>query len=124
MRMFSEILADVATEEELKNFFAKYFRIKLSTKNYIDLYTAQILFEFKFDASLTNIQMLYYIRHLKFGNDIRTPSKNTCIVTRGAAIFFPTEKFSAFIRHKIYDWDLAPSSLCMRNFFDKKIPPH
>ena len=50
MRMFSEILADVATEEELKNFFAKYFRIKLSTKNYIDLYTAQILFEFKFDA--------------------------------------------------------------------------
>lgn len=122
MKPLSEILADAATEEELKNFFAKYFRIKLSTKNYIDLYTAQILFEFKFDAPLTSIQTratciaqtLYYIRRLKFGNEIRTPSKNICVVTRGAAIFFPTEKFSAFIRRKTYDWDLAPSSPCKK----------
>lgn len=122
MKPLSEILADAATEEELKNFFAKYFRIKLSTKNYIDLYTAQILFEFKFDAPLTSIQTratciaqtLYYIRRLKFGNEIRTPSKNICVVTRGAGIFFPTEKFSDFIRRKTYDWDLAPSSPCKK----------
>lgn len=122
MKTLSEILADAATEEELKNFFAKYFRIKLSTKNYIDLYTAQILFEFKFDAPLANIQTraaciaqtLYYIRRLKFGNEIRTPSKNICVVTRGAAIFFPTADFSAFIRRKTYDWDLAPSSPCKK----------
>lgn len=122
MKTFSEILADAATEEELKNFFAKYFRIKLSTKNYIDLYTAQILFEFKFDAPLANVQTraaciaqtLYYIRRLKFGNEIRTPSKNICVVTKTAAIFFPTADFSAFIRRKTYDWDLAPSSPCKK----------
>lgn len=53
----AQTLADASTEEELKNFFAKFFRIKLSTKNYIDLYTAQILFEFKLDAPLANVQM-------------------------------------------------------------------
>ena len=122
MKTLHEILSDAATEEELKNFFAKFFKLKLSTKNFIDLYTAQILFEFKFDAPINNIQTraaavaqtLYYIRRLKFGSDIRTPSKNICVVTKYAAIFFPTDNFSAFIRRKSYDWDLAPSSPCKK----------
>ena len=58
MKTLSKILLDAATEEELKNFFAKFFRLKLSTKNYIDLYTPQILFEFKYDAPLKNVQTL------------------------------------------------------------------
>ncbi len=117
-----QALADAATEEELKNFFAKFFRLKLSTKNYIDLYTPQIIFEFKYDAPLKNVQTLaavvaqtlYYVRRLKFGSELRTPSRNICVVSKNFAAFFPTDNFSAFIRNKTYDWDLAPSSPCKK----------
>ena len=49
-------LKNAQTEEEVKFLFAKFFNLKISTKNYIDLYTPQILFEFKFDADLNNVQ--------------------------------------------------------------------
>ena len=62
MKNLSEILTAAVTEEELKNFFAKFFRIKLSTKNFIDLYTPQILFELKFNAPLKNPQTQKHCR--------------------------------------------------------------
>lgn len=128
MKHLNEILSDAATEEEVKNFFAKFFRIKLSTKNFIDLYTPQILFEFKFDAPIKNIQirakivaqMLYYVRRLKFGRDSRTPSQNICIVTKNSAAVFKTDSFDNFIKRKSYDWDLAPSSPCKKLVDDLK----
>lgn len=116
-----QTLAEANTEEELKNFFAKRFKIKLATKNFIDLYTQQILFEFKLDKNLKNpqtlaeivAQTLYYVRRLKFGNDYRPVSENICIVTKNFAVIFPTDSFAAFYDDKnAYDWDLAPSSPC------------
>ena len=56
MKNLYETLQPAQTEEELKNLFAKFFALKLDTKNYIDLYTPQILFEFKFDENLNNLQ--------------------------------------------------------------------
>ena len=56
-RLF-QTLAEANTEEELKNFFAKRFKLKLDTKNFIDLYTLQILFEFKLDKNLKNPKVL------------------------------------------------------------------
>ncbi len=123
MKNLFEILSAAATEEELKNFFAKFFRIKLSTKNFIDLYTPQILFKFKLNAPLKNpqtraaaiAQMLYYIRRLKFGNDALTPSNNVCIVTKFAAVFFPIKIFADFYNdNSKYDWDLKPSLPCKK----------
>lgn len=122
MKHLNEILSDASTEEELKFLFAKFFGLKLSTKNYIDLYTPQILFEFKFDAPLKNLhvradivaQTLYYVRRLKFGKDIRAVSENICVVSKTAAAFFKTDGFDEFIRRKTYDWDLAPSSPCKK----------
>ena len=118
-----QTLADANTEEELKNFFAKRFKIKLATKNFIDLYTAQILCEFKLDKNLKNpqtlaeivAQTLYYVRRLKFGNDYRPVSQNIAIVTKNFAAIFPTDSFAAFYDDKnAYDWDLAPSSPCKK----------
>ncbi len=118
-----QTLAEANTEEELKNFFAKRFKLKLDTKNFIDLYTRQILFEFKLDKNLKNpqtlaeivAQTLYYVRRLKFGNDYRPVSQNICIVTKNFAAIFPTESFAAFYDDKnAYDWDLAPSSPCKK----------
>ncbi|MBR4903067.1 MAG: hypothetical protein IKZ53_00165 [Selenomonadaceae bacterium] len=115
-----QTLQAALTEEELKNFFAKYFHIKLSTKNFIDLYTPQILFEFKLDSNLHNNQILakivaqtlYYVRRLKFGSDFRPVSQNIAIVTKSAAVIFPTETFATFYDDDNFDWDLAPSSPC------------
>lgn len=127
-----EILAQASTEEELKNFFAKFFRIKLSTKNFIDLYTPQIIFEFKLDAPLKNVQIrattvaqtLYYIRRLKFGRDSRVVSQNICVVTKFNAIFFQTKNFARFYDDKNFDWDLAPSSPCKKLVADlANFPP-
>lgn len=83
MKTLSEILNAFSTKKELKKSFAKFFKIKLGAKNYIDLYTPQILFEFNLDALLTNLKIrakciartLYYIQHLKYGDDGRAPSK-------------------------------------------------
>ncbi|MBR4153272.1 MAG: hypothetical protein IKT98_09990 [Selenomonadaceae bacterium] len=115
-----QTLQAALTEEELKNFFAKYFHIKLSTKNFIDLYTPQILFEFKLDSNLHNNQILakivaqtlYYVRRLKFGSDFRPVSQNIAIVTKSAAVIFPTETFANFYDDDNFDWDLRPSSPC------------
>ncbi len=118
-----QTLAEANTEEELKNFFAKRFNIKLATKNFIDLYTQQILFEFKLDKNLKNpqtlaeivAQTLYYVRRLKFGNDFRPVSQNICIVTKNFAVIFQTDSFAAFYDdNNAYDWDLAPSSPCKK----------
>lgn len=118
-----QILSEAENEEELKNFFAKFFKLKLSAKNFIDLYTPQILFEFKFDSNLSNPQVLakivaqtlYYVRRLKFGSDFRPLSQNICVVTKNSAALFPTETFADFYdAENFYDWDLAPSSPCKK----------
>lgn len=125
MKSLYEILLPTQTEEEVKNLFAKFFYLKLDTKNYIDLYTPQILFEFKFDDKIKNLptlakcfaQTLYYIRRLKYGREIRTPSHQICIVTKNFAAISQTENFSNFYlksKAKNFDWDLAPSSPCKK----------
>lgn len=49
MKNLFQTLAEANTEEELKNFFAKRFKIKLATKNFIELYI-------KLDKNLKNPQ--------------------------------------------------------------------
>ena len=122
MKYLSQILAQAETEEEVKHLFVKKFDLPFSTKKNVDLYTEQILFEFKLDKPLKNpheraktvAQALYYIYRLKFGKDERVLSQNICVVTKSLAIFFPTEIFSAFYENHNYDWDLKPSSPCKR----------
>ena len=120
-----EKLNTAATEEEVKNLFAKFFKLPLDTKNRIDLYTPQILFEFKFDKNLNNVQTLaqcvaqtlYYIRKLKYGNELRAPSAKICVVTKTSAVIAKTEDFKNFYlksKTKNYDFDLAPSSPCKK----------
>ena len=122
MQSLYEILQPAQTEEEVKNIFAKFFHLKLDTKNFIDLYTPQILFEFKFDENLKNIQVLskcfaqtlYYVRRLKFGRDIRKPSENICVVSKNFAAIATTKNFYKFYSNNNFDWDLAPSSPCKK----------
>ena len=125
MKNLFDDLKNTKTEEEVKFIFAKFFNLQLSTKNYIDLYTPQILFEFKFDANLENLQTrakifaqsLYYVRRLKYENDPRPLSRSICIVTKFAAAILPTKDFKNYYlwsKGAAYDWDLAPSSPCKK----------
>ena len=116
-------ISNAQTEEELKFQFAKFLNLPFSTRNRIDLYTEQILFEFKLDSNLKNTQILaktvaqalYYVRRLNFSDDDRSPSENICVVTKNLAAFFKTTTFSDFYSDKIiYDWDLKPSSPCKK----------
>lgn len=95
MKNLFDNLKTAATEEEVKFIFAKFFNLKISTKNYIDLYTPQILLEFKFDNDLNNLQhrakifaqALYYVRRLKYGlnNEFRALTNFICVVTKNSA---------------------------------------
>ncbi|MBQ7705636.1 MAG: hypothetical protein IJT73_09460 [Selenomonadaceae bacterium] len=127
MKNFSADLNAATTEEEVKYIFAKFFNLKLSTKNYIDLYTPQILFEFKFDSNLENLQTrakifaqtLYYVRRLKYGlnNEYRALSNFICVVTKNSAAILPTADFKNYYTEpnkNNFDWDLAPSSPCKK----------
>lgn len=70
-----KLLNKSKTEEEVKAAWAKCFELEYDTADDIDLYTPQVLFEFKFDKELTQIpqlaaviaQVMYYLRRLKFG---------------------------------------------------------
>ena len=117
-----ETISSAANEEELKHLFVNFFKLPFSTKNRVDLYTEQILFEFKFNENFQHLptrakviaQALYYVRRLKLGDDDRTPSENICVVSKNSAAFFPTETFADFCAEENYDWDLKPSAPCKK----------
>ena len=113
------------TEEEVKYEFAKFFKYKIDARERIDLYTQEILFEFKFDINMDNVsvrskaiaQALYYIRRLKYGRDVRVPSSRICIVDKNEALFIETDKLKDYYlisKSSKYDWDLAPSNPCKK----------
>ena len=118
----NEVIQAAQTEEEFKFAFVKYFDLPISTKNRIDLYTEQILYEFKLDDNLKNIkiraktaaQALYYVRRLKLGDDERSPSQFICLVSKNSAAILQTELFADFFNNAGYDWDLKPSNPCKK----------
>ena len=118
----NEVIQAAQTEEELKFLFVNHFDLPISTKNRIDLYTEQILYEFKLDSNLHNLQIraktaaqaLYYVRRLKLGDDDRAPSQFFCLVSKNSAAYFQTELFADFFNNDGYDWDLKPSNPCKK----------
>lgn len=118
---FLTAIKKAKTEEDVKNAYAKCFGIHYDTSDRHDLYTPQILFEFKYDKSLDNVrtkasilaQMLYYVRRLKFGGYTDKPiSPILCLAAQEEAIFTETLLWKEFYVDEAgkYDWDLAPSN--------------
>ena len=117
---FIRDLAKSKTEEEVKFAYAKEFKIKFSASHKHDLYTPQILFEFKYDKNFQNIkvraevlaQSLYYIHRLKYGNTDLAIPPIICLADKNEAAFTETEIWKEIYtdENEIYDWDTAPSS--------------
>ena len=107
------------TEEDIKNAYAKHFDIQYDTSERIDLYTPQVLFEFKYEKNLENLkvrseilaQILYYVRRLKFGHTDKQIPPVLCLANHDGAILTETILWSEYYtdQNRKYDWDLTPS---------------
>lgn len=106
------------TEEDVKNAYAKHFKISYDTSDRHDLYTPQVLFEFKYDKNMNSLkskasvfaQILYYVHRLKFGFTKKAIPNYLCLANKDEIIVTETAKWKNYYSDiDGYDWDLAPS---------------
>ncbi len=118
LEKFFTAIQKARTEEDIKHAYAKFFGIEYDTSDRHDLYTPQVLFEFKDDKSLENTkiraqvlaQTLYYIRRLKYGLHIDKAIPATiCLADQKQAVLTETAIWKEFYDQENYDWDLAAS---------------
>jgi hypothetical protein len=118
---FHDSIKSGKTEEDVKNIYAEHFGIKYNTANKHDLYTPQVLFEFKFHKNFESVktratilaQILYYVRRLRFGIYVDKPIPfYLCLADQNEAVLTETNAWKSFYddENEKYDWDLAPSS--------------
>ncbi len=114
---FKSRLVSAKTEETVKAIYAKYFHINYNTANNHDLYTAQVLFEFKFDKNIENIkalstilaQVLYYIRRLIFDDSEKMVPVYLCIADRNESVITRVINWKTYYSNDAYNWELPPS---------------
>lgn len=76
LNQFKSLLSRCKVEADVRAAYAKFFDIPFDASEYIDLYTPQVLFEFKYDKNLSRshekarvlAQALYYVRRLRYGD--------------------------------------------------------
>ncbi len=116
---FVDALKKGKTEEEIKNVYAKHFDIQYDTSEYLDLYTTEVLFEFKYEKNFENLkvratilaQILYYVRRLKYGFTNKPIPPILCLANHDGAILTETLNWVEYYTdiNEKYDWDLTPS---------------
>ena len=115
---FKNKLKSAKTEETVKAIYAKYFKIDYNTADKHDLYTPQVLFEFKYDKNFQNLkalatilaQTLYYIRRLKYEDTEKTIPFFLCLADKNEASITETNKWSSYYSNGTYDWGRPPSN--------------
>jgi len=115
---FTKDLVAATTEEDVKNTYARHFGIHYNTADKHDLYTPQVLFEFKYNKNLENLkvraavlaQLLYYVRRLKFGHTDKAIPYMLCLADKDESALTETSLWKSFYTNNSYDWDLMPSS--------------
>jgi hypothetical protein len=115
-----DLLSCATTEEEVKHAYVQHFGLKLQTSFRHDLYSEQVLFEFKYNRALTHIkarseviaQVLYYIRRLRLGQVDKPIPPIICVADINEAFFTDTILWRSFYVDKLnkYDWEKAPST--------------
>ena len=106
------------TEETVKAIYAKYFSIEYDTADQHDLYTQQVLFEFKHDKNFENLkalatilaQTLYYIRRLKYEDVDKTIPPYLCLADKNEAALTDTNNWKTYYSNDAYDWKRAASN--------------
>lgn len=114
---FKNKLALAKTEETVKSIYANYFSIDYNTADKHDLYTPQVLFEFKTDKNFHNLkalatilaQTLYYVRRLKYEDVEKAIPFFLCLADKNEASMTETNKWSAYYSNDSYDWERPAS---------------
>lgn len=114
---FKNRLNEATTEETVKSIYAEYFNIKYDTEKKHDLYTPQVLFEFKNDKNFSNIktfatvlaQTLYYIRKLKYLEVEKPIPFFLCLADVNEAAITETRKWSSYFTNDNYEWERPAS---------------
>lgn len=114
---FKAKLSTTNTEEEVKAVYAKYFKITYDTTDKHDLYTPQVLFEFKYEKNLNQLkllatvlaQTLYYIRKLKYVETKKTIPFFICLADKNQAAITETSKWATYYSNDAYDWERPAS---------------
>jgi hypothetical protein len=122
IRQLPAKLLGCSTEEEVKNEFARAFDYRLDTRMRMDLYTPEILFEFKYKRNMTSLegrsrtiaQALYYVREIKYGNTSFAMPTWLCGIDQDEAFFVETSTYRKIYTssNTDFDWDRAPSTPC------------
>jgi hypothetical protein len=110
-------LNNATTEEVVKAAYATYFKLKYDTSHHHDLYTPQVLFEFKAEKNFVNLkaratilaQSLYYIRRLKYIETEKAIPFFICLADKNEAILTETRKWSNYYTNDAYDWERPAS---------------
>ena len=114
---FKNRLEKSTQEDEVRGIYATYFKLKYNTSNRHDLYTPQILFEFKADKNFHNLkalatilaQSLYYIRRLKYIDVEKAIPFFICLADKNEATITETRKWSTYYTNDSYDWERPAS---------------
>ncbi len=114
---FKTQLSKATTEETVKSIYSKYFKLNYDTSFKHDLYTEQVLFEFKHDKNLGNIkslattlaQTLYYINKIKFKSVDKKIPFFICIADKNEALITQTDNWKNYYSNEAYDWERPAS---------------
>lgn len=104
------------TEEEVKNAYAKHFKIDYDTSKHHDLYTSQVLFEFKYDKNMDSLkaratvfaQILYYVHRLKYGFTQKPIPNYLCLADVNETVKEKHDILRDKILPQIYDYEFIP----------------
>jgi len=108
------------TEEEVKAAWARHLSLDYDTSDDHDLYSPQILFEFKYDRKLSNAsqlapviaQLMYYLHRLKYKQSNKGIPQAWCAADRSVAVIGEVADWADLYSDDgtQFDWDLPPSS--------------
>lgn len=114
---FKHKLQTASTEETVKAIYATHFDIEYDTTDKHDLYTPEVLFEFKYDKNFENLkaiatvlaQIIYYVRRLKYEGSNKVVPPFLCLADKNEVIISPTVNWHTYYTNNSYDWERAPS---------------
>ena len=115
---FHKELSKSSVEEDVKAAYRRFFALPQDSSKNHDLYTPQVLFEFKNDRNFANrrvraevqAQILYYVHRLKFEPGDKNIPPFLCIADVNETVVTETILWESFYNNPSYDWTAAPSS--------------
>lgn len=117
---FYNALYNSAEESEVVIAYIRFFNLKVDQKQRHDLYTPQMLYEFKWDRNFKSrhvraqvlAQLIYYVHGMRFNPTEKEIPQYLCFADRNEIVITETEMWLKYFEAEqgIYDWSYAPSS--------------